>query len=140
MDDNPWNVGSIHEFWSLKCPECVFDSKEEEVFQDHALRNHPLSFAIFGKTSTNVKEEFVDPFFETDGYHDNQDQISIKKELSSEFSSSNTAFPSVNGEKNFRKKQCLSYLSYRIHRIGEFIYIYIYIYKNLHIEPFSNNK
>ena len=105
MDYNPWNVASIHEFWSLKCPECVFDSKEEEVFQDHALRNHPLSFAIFGKTSTNVKEEFVDPFFETDGYHDNQDQISIKKELSSELSSSHTAFPLVSGGKKFNKEQ-----------------------------------
>ena len=102
---NPWNVSSIHEFWSLKCPECVFDSKEEDIFQDHALRNHPLSFLIFGKTLNDVKEEYVDPFFETVEYHDNQDQISIKKELSSEFSSFNTAFPSVNGEKKFSKKQ-----------------------------------
>ena len=78
---NPWNVSSIHEFWSLKCPECVFDSKEEEIFQDHALRNHPLSFLIFGKTLNDVKEEYVDPFFETVECHNNPDQISIKKEL-----------------------------------------------------------
>ena len=105
MDYNPWNVASIHEFWSLKCPECVFDSKEEEVFQDHALRNHPLSFAIFGKTSTDVKAEYVDPFFETDEYHNNQDQISIKKELSSEFRSSDSISPLVNGGKKFNKAQ-----------------------------------
>ena len=105
MDYNPWNVASIHEFWSLKCPECVFDSKEEDIFQDHALRNHPLSFAIFGKTSTDVKAEYVDPFFETDEYHNNQDQISIKKELSSEFRSSDSISPLVNGGKKFNKAQ-----------------------------------
>jgi hypothetical protein len=54
---NPWMVNSVHDFWFLKCPECSFDSKEEESFQAHALEEHPLSFALFGKT---VKEEAFD--------------------------------------------------------------------------------
>ena len=69
MDYNPWNVASIHEFWSLKCPECVFDSKEENIFQDHASKNHPLSFKIFGeenvglfsKTGTSKRPRIDDP-------------------------------------------------------------------------------
>ena len=54
---NPWSVSSVHDFWFLRCPECSFDSKEEESFQAHALEKHPLSFALFGKT---VKEEAFD--------------------------------------------------------------------------------
>ena len=59
MDFNPWRVESIQEFSFLKCPECAFDSKEENTFQDHAINNHPLSFILFGNP---VKEEcFEDP-------------------------------------------------------------------------------
>ena len=59
MDINPWQVKSIQEFSFLKCPECAFDSKEEDTFQDHAIENHPLAFILFGKP---LKEEcFEDP-------------------------------------------------------------------------------
>ena len=58
---NPWMVNSVHDFWFLKCPECSFDSKEEESFQAHALEEHPLSFTLFGKT---VKEEAFDNNYE----------------------------------------------------------------------------
>ena len=51
MANNPWQVDSIHSFSIFKCPECIFDSKEEDNFQDHATENHPLSFMLFGKTS-----------------------------------------------------------------------------------------
>ena len=50
MDINPWQVESIQDFSFLKCPECTFDTKEEDTFQDHATENHPLSFALFKKT------------------------------------------------------------------------------------------
>jgi uncharacterized Zn-finger protein len=59
MDINPWQVDSIQEFSFLKCPECAFDSKEEDTFENHAIENHPLSFILFVKS---VKEEcFEDP-------------------------------------------------------------------------------
>ena len=48
-DDNPWEVQSIEDFLFLKCPECIFDTKEENIFQGHALEKHPLSFVFFGK-------------------------------------------------------------------------------------------
>ena len=54
MSDNPWHVDSVQAFSFFKCPECIFDPKEEDVFQDHAVKNHPLCFVLFGKS---VKEE-----------------------------------------------------------------------------------
>ena len=54
---NPWQVESLMEFSFLKCPECTFDTKEEFIFQDHAIENHPLSFVLFGKL---FKEEAVE--------------------------------------------------------------------------------
>ena len=56
---NPWLVDSIHEFWVLQCPECRFDSKEEEVFEHHAVENHSLSYVLFGK---ELKLEQPDDF------------------------------------------------------------------------------
>ena len=49
MDANPWKVDSIEAFSFLNCPECPFRTKEENFFGFHAARNHPLSFAFFGK-------------------------------------------------------------------------------------------
>ena len=57
--DNPWHVDSIQTFWFLKCPECNFDSKKEEIFQDHAIENHPKSWELFSKT-LNVYQNVVE--------------------------------------------------------------------------------
>ena len=43
-NQNPWQVDSIQDFWFLRCPECSFDTKEEEHFRVHAIENHPESF------------------------------------------------------------------------------------------------
>ena len=64
--ENPWLVESIQSFWYLKCPECVFDTQEEFIFQDHAMKNHTSSFALFG---AEVKEEKIDNSYD----YDNQD-------------------------------------------------------------------
>ena len=50
MEENPWQVDSVQAFSFLKCPECIYDTKEEDFFQVHAIENHPLSFVLFGKT------------------------------------------------------------------------------------------
>ena len=60
MDNNPWLVESIHDFYFLKCPECDFDSKEENTFQDHAVENHPLSFVFFIKSEPETIENIPD--------------------------------------------------------------------------------
>ena len=62
MDDNPWLVDSIHSFSVFKCPECIFDSKEEENFHNHSIQNHPLSLVFFGKPGVEMikKEKSTD--------------------------------------------------------------------------------
>ena len=47
LDENPWKVKSIKDFSCLKCPECVFFTKEQNYFEDHAIANHPLSAILF---------------------------------------------------------------------------------------------
>ena len=49
MSFNPWEVDSIQAFSYLKCPECKFDTKKETLFENHATKRHPLSYAFFGK-------------------------------------------------------------------------------------------
>ena len=73
---NPWLVESVNSFLYLKCPECVFDTEyvNEEIFQYHALENHPWSNVLFGDV---VK---VDP-----NANENQILNSIKKENHDEY-------------------------------------------------------
>ena len=49
MRPNPWQVESVEAFLVFWCPECPFLSKEKEYFEDHAKKNHPLSFELFKK-------------------------------------------------------------------------------------------
>ena len=77
MVDNPWNVDSIDAFIFLKCPECVYDTKEEHDFRDHAFENHPMSFVFFGK---KIKEESYDEvkqenYDNLDGNHSDNAEI-----------------------------------------------------------------
>ena len=93
---NPWLVDSIEAFYCIKCPECDFDTKEEIVFQDHAVENHPLSFVLFGKSEENIvdssAQDYTD-FYETENedldYNAVEDQQSkkvIKEEPKDHFS------------------------------------------------------
>ena len=76
MTMNPWLVESVHFFLYLKCPECVFDTKYEnkEIFQYHALENHPWSNVLFDNM------EKVDP-----NAIENQILNSIKNENYNEY-------------------------------------------------------
>ena len=49
MAHNPWDVDSIEAFTFLKCPQCIFDTKEEENFLEHAFETHPMSRVFFDK-------------------------------------------------------------------------------------------
>ena len=66
--DNPWQVESIETFYVLKCPECNFDAKEEIMFQNHAVENHPLSGILFGKPEVETvnPEEILDLLIKTE--------------------------------------------------------------------------
>ena len=50
---NPWKVESIEAFYFLKCPECMFLTQKDNSFYHHAIKNHPMSFALFGKSEGN---------------------------------------------------------------------------------------
>ena len=54
IENNPWDVESLQAFLCLKCPQCIFDTKEKDSFQNHAIENHPLSIVLFDRV---VKEE-----------------------------------------------------------------------------------
>ena len=45
--ENPWKVDNIKGFSFLNCPECSFKIKDENSFQNHAVKNHPLSSVLF---------------------------------------------------------------------------------------------
>ena len=45
--ENPWKVDNIKAFSFLNCPECSFKVKDENSFQNHAVKNHPLSSVLF---------------------------------------------------------------------------------------------
>ena len=53
MAGNPWQVESILAFYCLKCPECEFNSKEENNFIHHAKEYHPLSCVLFDQEASN---------------------------------------------------------------------------------------
>ena len=76
MEENPWQVDSVQAFSFLKCPECIFDTQEEDFFQVHATENHPLSFVLFGKISKedNFKESLmIEDDFKTEDTFENYD-------------------------------------------------------------------
>ena len=56
---NPWKVDSIDAFTCLMCPECIYVTKDENLFQKHASDNHPLSFTFFEKLNAK-KNYFVE--------------------------------------------------------------------------------
>ena len=57
---NPWLVDSLQDFLFLPCPECTFDTKEEENFQEHAIERHPLSLVFFENSKIYKEERYDD--------------------------------------------------------------------------------
>ena len=86
MDGNPWQVASLQDFLYLKCPECSFDTQEEEIFEDHALQNHKLSSVFFGEIfvkdeNLNSEEDHKDPL-KINGEIRDQSDITSSENLS----------------------------------------------------------
>merc|ERR1740129_1788526 len=82
ISENPWLVDSINSFYFLKCPECDFDTKWEDTFQDHALENHPKSFVLFGKTTEEIDFE-NDDAIQTDERYLEDPKIGENKDFNS---------------------------------------------------------
>ena len=58
MANNPWIADNLQAFLFLNCPECAFKTKKQTFFQNHAIRNHPLSCVFF--ESINDNDTLVD--------------------------------------------------------------------------------
>ena len=56
---NPWLVENIDEFNFLCCPECAYKSKDEVLFETHAIENHPKSSVLFEKAEGSDKTTIV---------------------------------------------------------------------------------
>ena len=64
---NQYSFGSIWVFNYLRCPECEFKTKEDNSLENHAIKNHPISFEcdICGKvldedkTSKAILNQFM---------------------------------------------------------------------------------
>ena len=78
-DSNPWLVENVKAFSFLNCPECAFKVKEENLFQDHAMKHHSLSSVLFGSSSKTecvyIKSEpnddiMEDPVIKTESTED----------------------------------------------------------------------
>ena len=72
MDENPWAVDSIKDFWFLNCPECDFKAKEDDSFLDHANEEHPLSWILLEKS------------LESDNFNTDSPKKVTKKEIKRE--------------------------------------------------------
>ena len=83
---NPWEVESIQEFYFLRCPECEFDTKEENSFEKHSKENHPLSFVFFDKHSVNdIFNQDVIKIEPMSDFYNKKENFSDEKLLDTEF-------------------------------------------------------
>ena len=67
MAGNPWHVESILAFYCLKCPECEFNSKEENNFVHHAkgqlISKCPFGIIVWTKIPTKLFLDFCPEIF-----------------------------------------------------------------------------
>ena len=97
MAQNPWLVDSINAFYFLNCPECAFNTKEENCFQEHAIQNHPLSFVLFGKSEEAVLQETE---------HITADDYTIKDASKDNLPLPSVSYESFNAESLPIKQEC----------------------------------
>ena len=82
--NNPWLVENIQAFSYLNCPECTFKVKEENLFQDHAVKNHSSSSVLFG---ANITTECV--YIKTEPNEDFIEYNMVDKELNQDITEHN---------------------------------------------------
>ena len=96
---NPWKVESIQDFSCLKCPECVFFTKEENDFENHAVANHPLSAMLFDETMSSSeiegaeKEEVLDNVNDVEVHNVKKEPADLDTSERDPFDFSNTNIP-----------------------------------------------
>ena len=119
MSDNPWVVDNLKDFWFMNCPECIYKTKTENSFQDHAFENHPLSFVLFetyAKTNPGSENNNCDDSPEIDSVEQDEtnnfvvkfkeEEDKVEKILKGSLDSISSPLPSVKIQ-NMGGKVCL---------------------------------
>ena len=74
---------SIYDFNYFCCPECIFQSKEELLFQEHALQTHEQSRTFF-QNSTDISYANDEQTFRDDEYILTEQNDFCKTEVNSD--------------------------------------------------------
>ena len=67
---------SIWIFYNLRCPECKCKTKEENNFEDHDIKNHPMSFECDNCGKVLEEEKKIVGFLEYMKARENSSEIS----------------------------------------------------------------
>ena len=122
MTSNPWQVESIEAFSFYCCPECVFRSKDDSVFQSHALQNHVKSNSLFHLQNYETKFDIEDIKQEepvevkpdvtnSDNYSDHED---ISKDLNDEMDDYKYTFDLLKGVEEIGTSQKENNVNYNV--------------------------
>ena len=76
---NPWNIGSLYEFFYFNCPSCPFRSKSNQEFVNHACNFHPEAGPYLQNIQDNSINDIHVPYHEFESKVSN-DRIENKNE------------------------------------------------------------
>ena len=77
---NPWNIGSLYEFFYFNCPSCPFKSKSNQEFVNHACNFHPEAGPYLQNIQDNSINDIHVPYHEFENKVSN-DRIENKNEV-----------------------------------------------------------
>ena len=119
MAENPWLVQSVHSFLYFKCPECVFDTKykNEEMFQHHAIENHPLSNVLFSDVINvcpiAIENQILDSIKIEN--HDNFEELN--QSYSSDIADENTILPHIDNTSEIKASSDNFFQSFEVSEV-----------------------
>ena len=65
VENNPWEVKSIYEYYFFNCPTCMYKHNIKQDFFDHILQFHPQSSDHLRKISDGSLSDIITPWEDT---------------------------------------------------------------------------
>ena len=65
VENNPWDVKSIYEYYYFNCPSCTYKHSTKQDFFDHILQFHPESSDHLRKISDGSLSDIITPWEDT---------------------------------------------------------------------------
>ena len=62
VENNPWEVKSIYEYYFFNCPTCIYKHSVKQDFFDHILQFHPQSSDHLRKISDGSLSDIITPW------------------------------------------------------------------------------